>query len=223
MGGGVVAVGDPISVVVVDDHPAVVAGVRVWCAAAVPPVEVLAEGVAAAVAWTGPGASADVVVFDLHLGGGAPAYAELRRLVDAGRRVVVYTMRDDRDSVLTCLDIGVSTYLAKAEGPEHLIAAIRAACRDAPCTTPTMARAIGSDRREDRPRLTDREVDVLVSWFACESMQLVARKLGLSVKTVGTYIDRARVRYANAGRPAPTKAALVARAIQDGLIGLDEL
>ena len=38
-----------------------------------------------------------------------------------------------------------------------------------------------------------------------------------------SYIDRVRIKYANTGRPAPTKAALVARAIQDGLIDLDDL
>ena len=32
-----------------------------------------------------------------------------------------------------------------------------------------------------------------------------------------------RVKYANVGRDAPTKAALVARALQDGLMRIDEL
>jgi hypothetical protein len=43
------------------------------------------------------------------------------------------------------------------------------------------------------------------------------------VSSVNTYINRVRIKYANAGRDAPAKAALVARAIQDGLITLDEL
>ena len=37
------------------------------------------------------------------------------------------------------------------------------------------------------------------------------------------YLDRVRIKYANAGRPAATKAALVARAIQDGLIHPEDL
>lgn len=44
-----------------------------------------------------------------------------------------------------------------------------------------------------------------------------------SVHTVNTYLERIRVKYAKLGRAAPTKAALVARAPQDGLIGIDEL
>ncbi|SMD25506.1 hypothetical protein [Kibdelosporangium aridum] len=53
--------------------------------------------------------------------------------------------------------------------------------------------------------------------------EMVADKMGVSTSTVNTYLDRVRIKYANAGRPAATKAALLARAIQDGLIGLVEL
>ncbi|HEU5472395.1 MAG TPA: response regulator [Actinophytocola sp.] len=211
------------TVVVIDDHPAIVSGVEAWCAAADPPLRVVDSGATPAVAWTEPGRSAEVVLFDLQLTKELPAYVDLRRLVDAGRQVIVYSMREDRDSILTCLDLGAFAYLAKTEGPRHLVHAIHAAGRNLPYTPPAMVRAISTDTRPDRPRPTPREVDVLVNWFACESKEMVARKLGLSVRTVNSYIDRVRIRYANAGRPASTKAALVARAIQDGLIRLDEL
>jgi DNA-binding NarL/FixJ family response regulator len=217
-------VADVITVAVIDDHPAIAAGIEMWCStAANPQVKVVESGATPAVAWTGEGSGADVIVFDLQLSGQVPAYRELRQLVEAGRQVVVYTMRDDRDTVLACLDIGAFAYLSKTEGPAHLVPAIQAAGQSLPYTPPVMARAFGTDIRSDRPKLTPREVDVLVSWFACESKDMVARKLGLSVRTVNSYIDRARIRYAHAGRPAPTKAALVARAIQDGLIGLEDL
>jgi DNA-binding NarL/FixJ family response regulator len=212
-----------VSVVVADDHPATIAGIEAWCAEAEPPVRVVDSGASVAVAWTDPGASADVVVLDLQLGGLVPAFADLRRLVDVGRQVVVYTMREDRDTALNCIDIGAFVFLTKAEGPAHLIAAIRAAAATLPYTSPSMARAIGDDARQGRPRLTQREIDVLVNWFASESKEMVARKLNLSVSSVNTYINRVRIKYANAGREAPTKAALVARAIQDGLVSLDEL
>jgi DNA-binding NarL/FixJ family response regulator len=218
-----VASSEVTSVVVVDDHPAIVAGIESWCAAAEPPVRVVDSGPTPGVAWTGAGLGADVVVFDLVLSGTTPAYGDLRRLVDVGRQVIVYTMREDRDTILTCLDIGAFAYLAKTEGPAHLVDAIRAGRGHLPYTPPAMARAICADTRPDRPIPTPREIDVLVNWFACESKEMVARKLNLSVRTVSSYIDRVRVRYANAGRPAPTKAALVARAIQDGLVRLEDL
>lgn len=144
-------------------------------------------------------------------------------LVAAGRRVVVYTMREDRETALRCLDAGCATFLTKAEGERHLVAAVRAAARDLPYVPPALAGAMSADDTHGRPRLTDREREVLLAWFPCESKQLVAARCNLSPRTVEGYIDRVRVRYARAGRPAPTKAALVARALQDGLIELDDL
>jgi hypothetical protein len=63
----------------------------------------------------------------------------------------------------------------------------------------------------------------VLTWFESDSKKLAAARLGLSVKTLETYVDRVRIKYANAGRPARTKAALVERALQDGLIGLGDL
>jgi DNA-binding NarL/FixJ family response regulator len=214
---------DLTSVVVVDDHPAITAGVRAWCATATPPITVVASGVDVGVAWLPPGNTADVVVLDLQLGVDGLAYGNLKRLVDAGRQVVVYTMRDDRDVALACLDIGAFTYLTKAEGEDHLVAAIQAAAANKPYTPPALSGALGTDTRANRPRLAPREVDVLLEWFHCESKEMVARKLNLSVRTVNSYLDRVRIKYANVGRDAPTKAALVARAIQDGFVEVDEL
>lgn len=64
---------------------------------------------------------------------------------------------------------------------------------------------------------------MLVEWFQSESKEFVAHRLGISATTVNSHLERIRVKYARMGREAPTKAALVARAIQDGLIGVDDL
>lgn len=212
-----------ISVVVVDDHPVVNAGVRAWCALVDPPIQVVASGPDVSAAWTAPGADADVVVLDLQLDVTGPAFGDLKRLVDAGRQVIVYSMRADKETVLTCLDIGAFTYLTKAEGEEHLVAAIRAAAVATPYTPPALSGAFGTDDRPYRPRLSPRETEVLLEWFHCESKEMVARRLHLTVHRVNACLERVRVKYANVGRAAPTKAALVARALQDGLITTDEL
>ncbi|RZS37806.1 LuxR family two component transcriptional regulator [Herbihabitans rhizosphaerae] len=212
-----------ITAVLVDDHPVVVAGVRAWCALADPPIEVVDAGPSVAVAWLDPGASADVVVLDLQLGASGVSWGDLKRLVDAGRQVVVYTMRDDRETALTCLDIGAFTWVTKAEGESHLVAAIRAAAHNEAYTPPALSGALGTDTNPNRPKLSDQEINVLLSWFQCESKELVAAELNIKVSTVNSYLARVRGKYASVGREAPTKAALVARAIQDGLVTVDEL
>ncbi|WP_130799069.1 response regulator transcription factor [Streptomyces otsuchiensis] len=214
---------DAPTVALIDDHPAVLAGLASWYGAADPPVRVLASGSDLAVAQDGPGREADVVVLDLQLSATGPSYDGLRQLAEDGRAVIVYTMLDATDVALTSLDLGAFTYLTKAEGARHLVAATRAAAQSLPYTPPALAGAFGSDTRAGRPVLAPREVDVLLEWFQCESKRMVAQSLGLSVHTVATYLDRVRIKYANAGRPAHTKALLVARALQDGLVALEEL
>ena len=73
------------------------------------------------------------------------------------------------------------------------------------------------------PGLAPREKEVLLAWIVCDNKDDVARRLGISATTVRTHLQRIRDKYAAAGRPASTKAALVARAIQDGLIDVNDL
>lgn len=74
-----------------------------------------------------------------------------------------------------------------------------------------------------KPKLSEREVEVLVHWLRSDSKSDVARELFLAVGTINTHLTRIRAKYAAVGRPAGTKAALVARAIQDGLLDLEDL
>jgi DNA-binding NarL/FixJ family response regulator len=187
-------------------------------------ITVVATGSDPGIALRPPGRDADVVVLDLQLAGrSVPIWDDIAALVTARHRIVVYTMREDRQTALRCLEAGCATVLTKAEGEQHLVAAVRAAADDRPYVAPAMAGAMSANDAPDRPRLSDREQEVLLAWFQCESKQLVAAHCGLSPRTVEGYIDRVRLRYARAGRPAPTKAALVARALQDGIIELDDL
>lgn len=212
-----------VGVVVIDDHPAIRAGAGYWFSSADPPIEVVASAEDVKVAWIGPGATADVVVLDLQLSGPTPQLSHLRRLTDAGRKVVVYTMHEDDDLALQSLELGALSYLTKAEGEKHLVKAVRAAADGLPYTPPILAGALAGDCSRSRPALSARESEVLIEWFQSDSKDFVAKKLGISVSTVNSYLERVRVKYAQIGRAAPTKAALVARAIQDRIIDVNEL
>ncbi|GAA4667778.1 helix-turn-helix transcriptional regulator [Gordonia humi] len=74
-----------------------------------------------------------------------------------------------------------------------------------------------------RPTLTDREVQVLRTWLMVDSKPVCGDELHISLGTVNTHLTRIRAKYAEIGRPASTKAALVARAIQDDIVDIDEL
>lgn len=217
---------DPLSIAVVDDHDVIHTGVGVWCAQAEPPITVIsnhltAESFRTAYPATCPDLSA--VVLDLELRSRQPDFDAVAAIVDDGHAVIVYSHLETTEVILRCLDIGAVTYLTKSEGQQHLIAAIRSAGTGEPYVGPRMAAAICSDIRAGRPCLTERELEVLKAWFQTESKDIVAKRLHLSPTTVKTHLQRVRAKYAAVGRPAVTKANLVARAVQDGLLSIDDL
>ncbi|UGT60541.1 LuxR C-terminal-related transcriptional regulator [Nocardia asteroides] len=74
-----------------------------------------------------------------------------------------------------------------------------------------------------RPALSTREIEVLLAWFESDSKTEAGKRLFISQGTINTHLSRIREKYAAVGRPAPTKAALVARALQDALVDIDDL
>ena len=86
-----------------------------------------------------------------------------------------------------------------------------------------LAEALPNHRQAGRPQLSQRERQVLIAWFQTKNKHAVAKRLFIEASTVATHLKRVRAKYASVGRPAPTKAALVARAIQDGILSVDDL
>jgi DNA-binding CsgD family transcriptional regulator len=70
-----------------------------------------------------------------------------------------------------------------------------------------------------RPRLAPRQRDVLVAYVSgSDLLSTVARRLGMDPETVKTHLRRVRIKYAEVGRPAPTRRDLYVRAVEDGLL-----
>ncbi|MEU6414714.1 response regulator transcription factor [Microbispora sp. NPDC046933] len=213
----------PVTLAVVDDHPIAIDGIRTWLSRdPLGRVELVASGATIESVLRGPGATADVLLLDLELHG-VMVIDRIAELCAEGRRVVVYSGHEDAETILAVLDAGASTFIAKSENEQYCVDTIVAAATDRPSVPPVMAGAYLSDTRPQRPRLSDREREALLLWFQSMSKESVARRMGISEATVRQYIDRVRVKYAKMGRPAPTKTALLARAIEDGLIQAHEI
>jgi DNA-binding NarL/FixJ family response regulator len=114
---------------------------------------------------------------------------EVTRQVAVGSpdtRVVVFTSFSDRDGIVRALDAGAIGYLLKDAEPEEIHEAIRAAARGEAPITPRAAVALLADRR-DRPTsvdLTAREQEVLLLVVEGLANKQIARRLGISEKTV---------------------------------------
>jgi two-component system nitrate/nitrite response regulator NarL len=213
----------PVTVVLVEDHPVVHEGVASWLAQEpARRIKLVAAGDTMEVALREPGRSADVLLLDLNLHG-RMALDEVEQLSAQGRRVVVYSEHTDDETVLAVLERGAFAFLAKKEAREHCVETILAAASDRPYVPPQVAGTMAADDRPDRPALSEQERTALLLWFQSMSKSAVAARMGIAESTVRQYIQRARIKYANAGRPAPTRTQLLARAIQDGLIRAEEV
>jgi DNA-binding NarL/FixJ family response regulator len=102
-------------------------------------------------------------------------------------RVVVFTSFSDREQIVRALDAGAIGYLLKDAEPEAIHDALRAAARGEAPLAPKAAAALlesRSERAGSAVELTVRERDVLALVIAGDANKQIARKLGISEKTV---------------------------------------
>jgi len=186
---------DSISVVVVDDH-AIVRDGLVALLSAMDGTHVVgqaadAAGALALVATEKP----DVVVMDIQMPGELDGIEATRRITaeHPDVRVVMLTMNEDDDTVVSAIRAGASGYLLKGSGAKEVLAAVRAAHEggmvfgarlagrvadlfQAPTSVPSAPPMLAD--------LTEREREILDLLAAGASNDAIARKLFVSNKTV---------------------------------------
>lgn len=102
-------------------------------------------------------------------------------------RVVLFTSFSDRDQIVQALDAGAIGYLLKDAEPEAIHDALRAAARGESPLAPKAAAELLASRSvgpSGGVELTARERDVLHLVIAGDANKQIARKLGISEKTV---------------------------------------
>jgi DNA-binding NarL/FixJ family response regulator len=211
-----------IRVLLVDDHPVFRIGMAALLGS-LPGIAVTAEADSAATARTLlDGDGPDVVVMDLDLGDGSGI--DLTREVLAawpGVAVLVMSMHEDDDAVLAAVRAGARGYLVKSAPPEQVERAVRAVAAGEMILGPTvaeraMAYVLGGRTavRVPFPRLTDREREVLDLVAGGHDNLVIARRLGLSAKTVRNHVANVLTKI-----EVPDRAAAVVRARAEGLGG----
>jgi DNA-binding NarL/FixJ family response regulator len=150
----------------------------------------------------------DVLLLDLSMPD-VDGIEVTKRLREASpdTKVVVFTSFSDRERIVQALDAGAVGYLLKDAEPEELHAAVQAASRGEAPITPRAAAALLADRRE-RPAevaLTAREREVLALVVEGLANKQIARRMGISEKTVKGHLTNLFQRIGVADR---TQAAL---------------
>lgn len=199
------------SVVVVDDHRLVRAGLRTIIDAS-PDLEVVGEAGDGAQAVTVVSEAApDVVLMDLSMPG-VDGIEAIRRLRAAGLEtpVVVLTSFAEAERVRSALEAGAVGYLLKDSEPRDVLEAVRAAAAGHAPLDPRVARALlpSADRGASDVSLSGREREVLSHVAKGLANKQIARTLGISERTVKVHLGNVFRRIGVSDR---TSAALWAR------------
>ncbi|MFI0212832.1 response regulator [Streptomyces lydicus] len=108
----------------------------------------------------------------------------------AAPHVLVLTTYDTDADINRAIEAGATGYLLRAERPEELFSAIRAAAAGRSTLSAPVAHRVLAQMRSPRPGLTDRELDILGQLARGLSNREIARALFISEATVKTHLGR---------------------------------
>jgi len=205
-----------IDVAAVDDHPIVLDALAGWVMSAESGIRVIAGAATVDALLAGPGRHAHVVLLDLDLGDGTAVERNIAAIRAAGPAVLVLAASDRPLVVLAAIRAGALGYVLKSEETSQVRAAIKAVAAGMDWISPRLAYILAADDAPDRPVLSPQETRALRLYATGMPMKSVARRMALSEETVKQYVGRVRLKYARAGRAAPTKIELYYRAVEDG-------
>jgi DNA-binding NarL/FixJ family response regulator len=135
----------------------------------------------------------DVALLDIEMPEMHGIEATRRILVEAPEtRVVLFTSFSDRERIMQALEAGAIGYLLKDADPDELHRGILAAARGESPLAPKAAAEVIAARTPEAPAggISDRERQVLVLVASGLANKQIARKLGISEKTVKGHLTR---------------------------------
>ncbi|HWJ52392.1 MAG TPA: response regulator transcription factor [Propionibacteriaceae bacterium] len=184
-----------ITLILADDHPVFASGLQAV-------FDAEDDLTVLAVATTGREAvrtalenQPDVAVLDLNMPDGDGLWVcDQLRAAGSATRALILTMYDDDENVLAALRAGAYGYTLKGSGPDELVAAVRSVARgEALFGAGIAARMLSHFSRTATaspfPQLTEREHEVLALLAAGRDNAAVARRLGVSSKTVRNHVS----------------------------------
>lgn len=177
-----------VRLVIVDDHPLVRDGLRARLSV-VPGLEVIGEAASGDAALELAAAlMPDLMLVDVGMRGmnGIELATQLR-LRHPGIRVLMLSMYDNREYVLSAIRAGARGYVLKESPAEEILSAISAVCAGGNYFSAQISNLVLRPGATNAPQLTAREHEVLLLLAHGRSNKLVARHLDISVRTVETH------------------------------------
>jgi two-component system nitrate/nitrite response regulator NarL len=214
-----------IRLLLVDDHPIVLEGIRSHLAAQ-PEFEIVGDASNGHEALTKARLlEPDIILLDISMPGmnGLETMVRLRKTVPH-IKVLILTMHCSKEYVSQIIAAGVRGYLLKDAAPAELVQAIKLVHEGQVFYSPRVSRVVLDDLVRGRPNtvapdplvaLTERERQVLIGIAEGLSNKEIASHLNLGVRTVETHRERIMRKL-----DIHSIAGLTRFAISKGLVGL---
>ena len=205
-----------VKCMVVDDHVAVRAGVKLILSSD-SDLRVVGEAASgeAAVAMAAK-RHPDVILMDIMLGRGIDGMEATVQILTAQPEigVIMFTAYGERHQLAKGLDIGARGYVLKDAQPDDVIRAVRTVAAGGAYVDPSLGgELVSREAMLQLTRLTDRERDILSMMAAGVASREIAATLFLSTETIRTHLRSAMRKL-----DADTRTQAVALAIREKLI-----
>lgn len=187
---------DQYTIILIDDHPMLRSGVKQLISLE-PQLKVIGEassgqqGIELAEKF-----DPDLILLDLNMPGmnGLETLDQLRTRTLSGR-VVVFSVSNHEDDVISALKRGADGYLLKDMEPEDLLRSLHQAATGQVVLSEALTPVLAASLRESRPsserdvqQLTPRECDILKLIAQGLPNKMIARKLMITESTVKVHV-----------------------------------
>lgn len=206
----------PVKAAVIDDHEAIRLGIA--GALAGESRITMVPGAATVEAFLRLRSRAQVVLLDLQLGDGSDPKDNAAALIEAGYKVLIYSIADNPRSLRRALAGGAHGVCRKAEPIAQTAASILLVAEGQMVISQEVLAAIEGDVPYVEASLGAREREVLGLYAGGFEIPQIAKRLYITDNSVKEYLKRIRLKYTQVNRPATSKLDLLRRAIEDGIV-----
>lgn len=207
-----------IDIAVVEDHRMFADGLRAW-ANETGDIRVLTVTASVGQLLQNRLAPPHVVVLDPTLRAEPDPAHNVRRLLEAGHRVLVVDGSPVPGAVSPVLAAGAHGYLTRDHDLDALATSVRAIAAGGTAWSLESPADSESDVPQRTP-LSEREYQVLMEYTSGVTLESAARRLGIKPATALTYLKRAKAKYRKAGIVVTTKLELAQQVHSDCTTGM---
>lgn len=175
---------EPMTILIVDDHPVVLRGIRALLSASFSDACIVEASGAEEAEAVLSRRNIDIMITDLDLNG-ASGLALIRhvRQVMPAVQVVIYTMHEEAWTVSEMADADTEAVVMKSDNAGELVTAVRSLSAGKGYYSPTFCRLMGAQKQQPG-RLSRREVEVIELTARGLPAAEMAVRLGISANTI---------------------------------------